>query len=267
MSSNPILNYLPTGWTEETYKNATDQDFEALTEEIMERRAAETHIETVKWLDEKNDKRMARGAAPLPHPTDIIAGGQDAEAPTNMPDPATENLTNFLNHVEDSKLDLIGLLLDEGIATACGGSADFKRIEEKVFMRIVSDEALEDQRPEGVARAYRTCMEEEDEREGSEDEDDGWGDRIEPGLTTTGSTPFVKPVDATLGMGQRHEYTGTIKVAITSLMPAFYAALLGYDVADVASKGSDDGIWRNIGPWDAELEGRRIREMSALGGT
>ncbi|KAI6825186.1 hypothetical protein KC340_g10559 [Hortaea werneckii] len=152
-------------------------------------------------------------------------------------------------------------------------------------MRIVSDEALEDQRPEGVARAYRTCMEEEDEREGSEDEDDGWGDRIEPGLTTSmclfvdgecirsvveetaGSTPFVKAVDATLGMGQRHEYTGTIKVAITSLMPAFYAALLGYDVADVASKGPDDGIWRNIGPWDAELEGRRIREMSALGGT
>lgn len=77
----------------------------------MERRAAETHIETVKWLDEKNDKRMARGAAPLPHPTDIIAGGQDAEAPTNMPDPATENLTNFLNHVEDSKLDLIGFVL------------------------------------------------------------------------------------------------------------------------------------------------------------
>ncbi|KAI7245834.1 hypothetical protein KC365_g43 [Hortaea werneckii] len=93
-------------------------------------------------------------------------------------------------------------------------------------MRIVSDEALEDQRPEGVARAYRTCMEEEDEREGSEDEDDGWGDRIEPGLTTSmclfvdgecirsvveetaGSTPFVKAVDATLGMGQRHEYTG-----------------------------------------------------------
>ncbi|KAI7090298.1 hypothetical protein KC356_g1720 [Hortaea werneckii] len=304
MSSNPILNYLPTGWTEEKYKNATDQDFEALTEEqldkIMERRAAETHIETAKWLDEKNAKRMARGAAPLPYPDDTMASGEDAEAPSHVPDPATENLANLINHVEDSNLDLIGFvlfrtdyadeqswegfekgfyeLLDAGIATACGESAAFKRIEEKVFMRIVSDEALEDQRPEGVTRAYRTCMEDEDE-------DDGWGEKIEPGLTTsmclfvdeesirsvvekqTGSTPFVKAVDATLGTGQRHEYPGTIKVAITSLMPAFYAALLGYNIADVASKGPDDGVWRNIRPWDAKLEGRRIREMSALGGT
>ncbi|KAI6888737.1 hypothetical protein KC360_g4592 [Hortaea werneckii] len=314
MSSSPILNYLPTGWTEKKHKDATDQDFEALTEEqldkSMERRAAETHIETVKWFDEKNAKRIARRAAPLPYPDDTMASGQDAETPANIPDPTAENLTNLINHVEDTKLDLIGFvlfrthyadeqsweafekgfyeLLDAGIATACGESAAFKRIEEKVFMRIVSDEALEDQRPEGVARAYRTCMEEEEEDEledGEDDEDDGWGDRIEPGLTTsmclfvdeecirsvvekqTGSTPFVKAVDATLGTGQRHEYTGTIKVAITSLMPAFYAALLGYNIADVASKGSDDGIWRNIGPWDAELEGRRIREMSALGGT
>merc|ERR1712070_46777 len=151
-------------------------------------------------------------------------------------------------------------------------------------MRIVSDDALEDQPPEGVARAYRTCME-EDELEESEDEEDSWGEKLEPGLTTSmclfvdeecmrsvvkktaGSTPFVKAVDGTLGMGQRHEYQGTIKVAITSLMPAFYAAVLGYEVADVASKVSDDGIWRNIGPWDAELEGRRIQEMSSLGGT
>ncbi|RMY77298.1 hypothetical protein D0863_01387 [Hortaea werneckii] len=311
MANNFATTYLPSGWTEENYKNATDQDFEALTEEqldkVMKRRAAETHIETVKWLDEKNAKRIARGAAPLPYPDDIMAGGQNEEAPTNLPNPATENLKTLINHVEGSNLDLIGFvlfrtrytdeqrweafeigfyeLLDEGIATACDESADFKRIEDKVFMRIVSDDALEDQSPGGVARAYRTCME-EDEGSDSEDEEEGaWGEKIEPGLTTSmclfvdeecirsvvdktaGSTPFVKAVDVTLDMGQRHEYRGTIKVAITSLMPAFYAALLGYNIADVASKVSDDGIWRSIGPWDPELEGRRIQEMGSLGGT
>ncbi|KAI7187634.1 hypothetical protein KC343_g7771 [Hortaea werneckii] len=311
MENDPTTTYLPSGWTEEKYKNATDQDYEALTEEqldkIMERRAAETHIETVKWLDEKNAKRIARGAAPLPYPNNIMAGGQNEEAPTDLPDPATENLKTLTNHVEDSNLDLIGFvlfrthytdeqrweafetgfyeLLDEGIATACDESADFKRIEDKVFMRIVSDDALEDQSPGGVARAYRTCMEEDEGGDSEDDEEDSWGEKIEPGLTTSmclfvdeecirsvvdktaGSSAFVKAVDGTLGMGQRHEYRGTIKVAITSLMPAFYAALLGYKIVDVASKVSDDGIWRNMGRWDPGLEGRRVQEMGSSGET
>ena len=269
----------------------------------MKRRAAETHIETIKWLDEKNAERIARGAAPVPYPNDIMASEQGEEAPINLPDPATENLSNLINHVEDSNLDLIGFvlfrthytneqrweafetgfyeLLDEGIATACDESADFKRIEDRVFMRIVSDDALENQPPEGVARAYRTCMEEDEGSESEDDEEGAWGEKIEPGLTTSmclfvdeecirsvvdktaGSSPFVKAVDGMLGMGQRHEYQSTIKVAITSLMPAFYAALLGYKIVDVASKVSDDGIWRNIGPWDPELEGRRIQELGS----
>ncbi|GAB1738152.1 hypothetical protein NU219Hw_g2683t1 [Hortaea werneckii] len=241
----------------------------------MKRGAAESHLETVKRFDGQNAERIARGAAPLPYPDDIIAVEQGQEEPSNPPDLATENLTNLINHVEDSELDLIGFvlfrthftdeqgwevfengfneLLDEGVAAACGESADFKRIEDKVFMRIVSDEALGNQPSEGVARAYRMCME-KDEVSESEDGEDVWGDEIEPGLTTSmclfvdeecirsvidkqaGSTPFVKAVDGTLGMGQPHEYKRTFKVAIASLMPAFYAALLGYDIVDVASK-------------------------------
>lgn len=34
MADNPILSYLPPGWTEEKYKNASDADYEALTEEV-----------------------------------------------------------------------------------------------------------------------------------------------------------------------------------------------------------------------------------------
>jgi hypothetical protein len=58
--------------------------------------------------------------------------------------------------------------------------------------------------------------------------------------------------------------TQKIKVAITSLVPAFYAALLVYSSADVASKVSDDGIWRSIGPWDADMEGRRVMMQLSL---
>jgi hypothetical protein len=113
--------------------------------------------------------------------------------------------------------------------------------------------------------------------EADENGEDGWGSEVEPDMTTTmclfvdkecirsvrdktvGSTPFVKTVDVAMGTGQKLDYDeGTIKVAITSPVPAFYAALYGYDAIDVASKVSEDGIWMSIGPWDSELEGRML---------
>lgn len=201
--------------------------------------------------------------------------------------------------MEDSDLDVIGLvlfrtynsdeqswdafetgfyeLLDKGIAAAPAESG-FNRIEDKTSMRIVPDDSLEGQSPEGVSRAYRMCMEEDETTE--DDDENDWGDEIEPGLTTsmcllideeciksvinktTRSTPFLKAIDVTMGMGQTLEYEGTIKVAITSLVPAFYAALFAYNAIDVAFKVSDDGIWRNIGPWDPDMEGRRALEVA-----
>jgi hypothetical protein len=35
MATNSILTYLPDGWTEERYKNATDDDWETLSEEVI----------------------------------------------------------------------------------------------------------------------------------------------------------------------------------------------------------------------------------------
>jgi hypothetical protein len=34
MAKGSILTYLPTGWTEERYKNATDDDWQALPEHV-----------------------------------------------------------------------------------------------------------------------------------------------------------------------------------------------------------------------------------------
>jgi hypothetical protein len=296
--ANPILTYLPRGWTEDKLKNATDEDYESLTEEqlqkVMDRGAAEHHADTLKFFDEKNAERIARGARPIPYPHDDYndsAGerGEQSQSSQQVIDPATQTLTNLLDHVEQSDLDIFGFvlfrtyysgdeqswevfkesfweLIDEGTAAA---SADFNRIEDRVFIRFVSDNSLKNSPPEGVVGAYLICMEEEEPTD-SDDEDD-WGDVIEPGLTTNmclyadeecirsvvdkSATPFVKAVDVTTNGGI------TIKVAITSLVPAFYAALLVYGSADVASRVSDDGIWRNIGPWSADMEGRRVLEQ------
>ena len=277
--ADSVLTYLSPGWTEGKLKNATDQDYESLTEEqlqkVMDHDAAERHAETLKWFDEKNTKRIARGAKPIPYPADPA---DDQPQPSQqVVDPATDNLTNLPDHVEQSNLDIFGFclfrtyhgsdeqswdafekgfwkLLDEGIAAA---PADFNLVEEKVFIRIVSDDSLEGQSIGGVLRAYYVCMEEDEDFDG-EDEND-WGGKLEPGLTTSmclvvdeecirsvldkATTPFVKAVDVTREADQT-----PVKVAITSLVPAFYAALSVYSPKDVASKVSEDGIWRNMGP-------------------
>lgn len=291
--ANPLLTYLPPGWTEDKLENATDRDYETLTEEqlqkVMDRGAAQTHAETLKWYEEKNAKRVARGAAPIPYPKDVAGEpGEQPQPSQQVTDPATENVANLVDHVELADLDILGFvlfrthysvdeqswdafekgfyeLLDEGIAAS---PAEFNRIEDKVFVRTVSDDSLEGQPPEGLVRAYLVCMEEE-EPEGDDDDENDWGDKIEPGLTTSmclfadeecicsvldkTATPFVKAIDVALEADQT-----PVKIAITSLIPAFYAALLVYSPSDVASKVSDDGIWRNIGSWDQDMEGRRI---------
>ena len=209
--ANPILTYLPRGWTEDKLKNATDEDYESLTEEqlqkVMDRGAAEHHADTLKFFDEKNAERIARGARPIPYPHDDYndsAGerGEQSQSSQQVIDPATQTLTNLLDHVEQSDLDIFGFvlfrtyysgdeqswevfkesfweLIDEGTAAA---SADFNRIQDRVFIRFVSDNSLKNSPPEGVVGAYLICMEEEEPTD-SDDEDD-WGDVIEPGLTT-----------------------------------------------------------------------------------
>jgi hypothetical protein len=296
--TNP-LTYLPPGWTEDKLKNATDEEYQTLTSEQAQKvldRSVARHAQMLKLFDQNNAKRIARGAEPIPYPHDHCndaAGGKGKQPQSSQQivDPATENLTHLLDHVEQSGLDIFGFVLfrtyyscddesweafqdgfydimDEGIAAA---SPDFDRIEDKVFIRIVSDDSLKNQSPEVVIMAYLVCMEEEEEATDGDDEE-AWGDEIEPGLTTSmcimvdeecirsvldkSATPFVKAVDVATGAGQ------VIKVAIASLVPAFYAALLVYSSADVASKVSDDGIWRSIGPWGQEMEGRRVLKLT-----
>jgi hypothetical protein len=179
--TNP-LTYLPPGWTEDKLKNATDEEYQTLTSEQAQKvldRSVARHAQMLKLFDQNNAKRIARGAEPIPYPHDHCndaAGGKGKQPQSSQQivDPATENLTHLLDHVEQSGLDIFGFVLfrtyyscddesweafqdgfydimDEGIAAA---SPDFDRIEDKVFIRIVSDDSLKNQSPEVVIMAY-----------------------------------------------------------------------------------------------------------------
>jgi hypothetical protein len=220
--------------------------------------------------------------------------GERSQPSQQVIDPATENLTILIDLVEYLDWEVFGFMLfrthysceeqweaflegyykliDEGSEGSAAVSAEFNRIEDRVFTQMNSRKSLQDATPFGVRGTYLICFEAEEAT--NSDDEDRWGDVIEPGLTTKmclmadeecmrsvldkSATPFVKAVDVTSDSGL------TIKVAIMSLVPAFYAALLVYSSDDVASKVSDDGIWRSIGPWDADLEGRRVMEGLSL---
>lgn len=116
-----------------------------------------------------------------------------------------QNLANLIQHVEVSNLEIFGFVLfrtassdkntwnafekgvyelfDESIA-AVPTTSGFSRLDDKVFIRIVADNGLDGQPPEGAARAYIMCMEQENEAPG-DGSDHGWGDEITPGLTTS----------------------------------------------------------------------------------
>lgn len=267
----------------------------------MDRTAAETHIETLEWVDKKNEERAARGARPisLPQETDT------PETSEGSPDPTAENLQILVQRAETEHWDNFGFwafrvhfsdpdlwegfeagffhLLNEGIAAAPAESG-MSRLDDNVMVRFVSDEDIANQGPEGVSYAYQLCIDEEQGPEDDEDADaEGWPEAPEPGMVTSmclmvdeecmrsvvgrtpGSTPFVKAVDASLhrSEGKKLPYSGCFKVAVRSLITKFYAALLLYDPADIAATVPDSGVWTDIGPFDRDRESTKLEKLSA----
>ncbi|KAJ5295310.1 LysM domain protein, partial [Penicillium antarcticum] len=282
MSNSNILNYLPPGWSEETYQNNTDADNAALSDEelqkLMDRRVAETKIISAQNLAPINEKRIARGAAPIqPPPSE-----PEPESSQIQPqDPTLENLQTLVETIESENWTDVGFLmfrtdysnedlwneflekfntiLDASIEDAPAESG-LSRIADCVFMKIVDDDLFANESPERVAFAYRLCAE--------DTEDNDPDDRLAPGLHTrmclfvdgecmrsvvgSGSAgndgdrvAFVKAVDVMLGLDGvdgNLSFTGVFKVAVRSLITKFYAALLACaETVDLVPAG--DGVW------------------------
>ncbi|KAJ5299627.1 hypothetical protein N7476_011184 [Penicillium atrosanguineum] len=160
------------------------------------------------------------------------------------------------------------LIMDEAIEAAPTESG-LSRISDKMFFKQVSDEAMKNTPPEGVALAYRICAE-PDEIEGPEND-------LEPGLHTSmcllvdeecmrsvidwkregAPLPFVKAIDVTLGE-EMLSYSGAFKVAIASLFTRFYWAQFECDeTADLVPDG--DTVWD--GTFDAQKDWEKIDRL------
>lgn len=102
---------------------------------------------------------------------------------------------------------------------------------------------------------------------GKEEEDSGEEDNLEEGMINPmfimvdeecmrsalvkDGTPFVWAVDTNLCSGETLAYPGQFKVAVTSLVPKLYAALLVYEPAEVWAARAEGGGGR----WGLERYG------------
>jgi hypothetical protein len=244
----------------------------------MERQAAEAKLISAQNMARINERRIARGAPPMQIPSpsaDEAAPVGPGEAETDQSNSTTlENLQTLVSLVEEEDWPDFGFLvfrtyysdeplwekflaqydavLEEGIDAAPAESG-IERIRDRIFLKVVSDEAMAGEPPARVAYAYRLCAEEMD--------DDAEEDRLEPGLHTRmclmvdeecmrsvvdakpGSpAPFMKAVDVTLGE-QQLSYSGAFKVAIASLITKFYPALLDCQDTSDLMPPTEDAIW------------------------
>lgn len=168
---------MPTGWTEARYANATDADYEGLTEEqlqkVMDRSLVEHRAKMRVMYAQKNEERAAQGLRPLPLPWDSPPSPppqppqqqqqdpeQSAEDVVVDTDPTAQTLQRLVETVEDARLERFGFmvfrayygdetlweefnkrffeLIDVGIEAAPEGSG-VAAIADKAIMKVLSD--------------------------------------------------------------------------------------------------------------------------------
>ncbi|THX10990.1 hypothetical protein D6D13_04960 [Aureobasidium pullulans] len=272
MANDPIFTYLPAGWTEERYKNATDDDWETLSEEEAELLFKRENAE--KEVASSNSDHQAFKA-------NLMVKAQAAGAPPpDFPSEDEGAEPHFLvKLVEENGWDDFGFLVfrtyfgDEALWEEFRESWDpilqhefdmapasdgLERIRDKLLMKTVDDDMTDGVSAEGVASAYRLFVEDEDEVE--EDE------KLEPGLRTrmclfvdqecmrsvtepkASTPPFVKAVDVMLGTSTQQRLGATFKVAIKDLVTHFYPALFLSSMVDVAKlrPQGDGDVWTRL---------------------
>ncbi|KAF1738291.1 hypothetical protein CRV24_000215 [Beauveria bassiana] len=312
MISLSLLSYLPPGWTESTYQNATSKDYNALPEDqlekLMERKVEEVRHQTSQILHEARTWRAAHGIAVnqdggLTWPPSPAADHTYADAADDV---SLANMQRLVRHVEAAQWAEIGFLVfrtyyadeplwerfqqrfgevvDGGLVSAPAAAGLLARISGRVKLPLVSDYALVDLGPGGIAHIYRDSVsnldgdddddesEEKGEEEGEEGDDDEGGHlaSLDPGLRMPmcimvdqeclrsmagekeeeedGAVPYVKAVDVRLATNKDLGYSGSFKVAVGALMSHFYAALQFYEPVDIsAAVDKSTGIWTGMG--------------------
>lgn len=260
----------------------------------MERKIEEARQGANQILEEARIWRATHGIATL------AVDGTDrrpaATAPGPVDDVSLHNMQRLVQHVEVSQWAEIGFLVfrtyyadealwehfqrrfgevvDGGIVAA-PAEAGLTRISGRVKLPLVSDYALVDLGPGGVAHIYRDSIsnldgdsddeEEEDEAEEAGDEA-GHLASLDPGLRMpmcimvdeeclqsmredgAEALPFVKAVDVKLTTNKDLRYSGSFKVSVRALISHFYAALQVYEPIDIsATFDKTTGVWTDMG--------------------
>ncbi|OBT77020.1 hypothetical protein VF21_02882 [Pseudogymnoascus sp. 05NY08] len=237
MGEEKALCWLPPGWTEEKYASATDEDWETLSDDLLElnmqRMAAQAHLN----FEATKARIRAEDAANGRAPRDMLYEIETEHPLVQVIEEAGYDDFGFLlfrtDFSDDARWERFvvewDVLLDKRLDEA-GLETGLQRIAEKVFTKMVDDDCMSGMGAGNVALAFRMGFKEDDE--------------IEPGLDTkmclmadaeciasvlefgaSGTQPFIKAVDVSFPRGGYDDHNGTFKVAIDSLIPEFLFAL------------------------------------------
>lgn len=274
----------------------------------MERKIEEARQGASQILQEARAWRATHGIATL------AVDGTDRRpaAPDLVGDVSLHNMQRLVQHVEVSQWAEIGFLVfrtyyadealwehfqrrfgevvDGGIVAA-PAEAGLTRISGRVKLPLVSDYALVDLGPGGVAHIYRDSIsnldgdsddDEEEEEEEARDEERHLAS-LDPGLRMpmcimvdeeclqsmredeSDVLPFVKAVDVKLTTNKDLRYSGSFKVSVRALVSHFYAALQVYEPIDIsATVDKTTGVWTDMGNIQPSRKGNE--EAKAQGG-
>lgn len=277
----------------------------------MDRKVEETRQQANHIMQEARVWRATQGMSTLavagslpPTPTSAAPGASAADV-------SLENMQLLVHRVEASQWAEIGFLVfrtyyaddslwehfqqrfgevvDGGIVAA-PAAAGLTRISNRVKLPLVSDYALVDLGPGGVAHIYRDSVSnldsDSDEEEEVEEEEEEGGEghlaSLDPGLRMPmcimvdeeclrsmredgpDAVPFVKAVDVKLATNQELRYSGSFKVSVRGLMSHFYAALQFYEPVDIsAAVDKSSGIWTDMGGFQSSIEGAKTLKVLA----
>ncbi|OBT76557.1 hypothetical protein VF21_05372 [Pseudogymnoascus sp. 05NY08] len=239
MSEEEALRWLPPGWTEERYANATDEDWEVMSDELLElnmqRMAAHANLNYEATIARIRARDAAKGLPPrdipgINHPLVKIveeAGYEEFGFVMVRTDFTSESRWERFVERWDELLDM---QFDNALP-----ETGLQRIQGKLVTKMMDDEVVSDMGPQNVALAFRMLKEEAD----------GEPSQVEPGLDTKmclmadaesitsvlesdpdgRPPPFIKAVDVSYPQGGYEDYSGVFKVSVASVYLKFWPAL------------------------------------------